>query len=352
MEFLQNYGLFLAKTVTIVVALFFLTSGIAGLIRRERSIEREKITVKRLNSHYDQMARLMKYEMLPTNGQKQAIKEERKKRKAEKKEAKKREKTEDEDTQSERKRIFTITFKGDILASAVQSIREEITAILMIVQEDDEVVLKLESSGGAVHAYGLAASQLTRLKDKNIPITVCVDKVAASGGYMMACVGNRILAAPFAIVGSIGVASEFPNFHKLLKKHDVDYELMTAGEHKRTMTMFGENNNEVRKKFTEQLDDTHALFKDFVKEHRETVDVGKVATGEYWYGKRALDLNLVDELRTSDDYLLAARDDADIYEITYKEREKLREKIAAEFESVFSNIVYSLWNKITRKPLA
>ena len=239
-------------------------------------------------------------------------------------EHKQKEKSHDD---SKHKKIFVLNFKGDIKASDVSSLREEITALLTVADKQDEVVALIESAGGTVHGYGLAASQLHRIRDKGIFLTVAVDKVAASGGYMMACVANKIIAAPFAIVGSIGVLAQIPNFYRLLKKFDIDFEQLSAGEYKRSLTLFGENTDKDREKLQEELDDTHNLFKDFVKENREQVEIDKIATGEHWYGKRALEYKLVDELRTSDDYLSTAAANADIFEIKYARRKQLAEKI-------------------------
>jgi serine protease SohB len=213
--------------------------------------------------------------------------------------------------------VFVLNFHGDIRASALASLREEVTAVLTVAQPEDEVMLRLESSGGLVHAYGLAAAQLLRIRDRRLKLTVAVDKVAASGGYLMACVADRIIAAPFAILGSIGVIAQLPNFNRLLKKHDIDYEQFMAGEYKRTVTLFGENTDKGRHKFQEEIEATHALFKDFVRNHRPQLDLDQVATGEYWYGTRALEHRLADELRTSDDYLLDASAGAEVYEVTY-----------------------------------
>lgn len=207
------------------------------------------------------------------------------------------------------------------------ALREEVTAVLSVATSDDEVVVILESPGGVVHGYGLAASQLQRFKDHRIALTVAVDKVAASGGYLMACVAQRIIAAPFAILGSIGVVGQMPNFNRLLKSHDVDYELITAGEYKRTLTLFGENTEKGREKFREEIEITHALFKDFVRTHRPDVDIERVSTGEHWYGLQALELKLVDAVRTSDDYLRDASATADLYELTYIRKRRGLERI-------------------------
>lgn len=305
MEFLSEYGLFLAKTATLVIAILVIVGGIVMLLRRgDGPVEsRGRLEVRHLNETYDTMALTLKAATLSKKAFKQY-------QKAEKTREKQREKT-------ERRRVFVLNFHGDIRAAAVASLREEVTALLTTAQPEDEVVLRLESAGGLVHGYGLAAAQLLRIRDRQIKLTVAVDKVAASGGYMMACVADHILAAPFAIVGSIGVVAQLPNFNRLLKKHDIDFEQFTAGEFKRTVTLFGENNEQGRRKFQEEIEDTHELFKVFVSTHRPTVDLERAATGEHWFGTRALETRLVDELRTSDDYLLAASSDADVYEITY-----------------------------------
>ena len=225
------------------------------------------------------------------------------------------------------KRIFVLDFDGDIKASAVKHLREEISTIISTANKDDEVVVRLESGGGMVHGYGLAAAQLVRLKEAGLTLTICVDKIAASGGYMMACVADKILAAPFAVVGSIGVVSQMPNFNKWLKKHDIDYEMFTAGEYKRTVTMFGENDDEDRAKYTEELEQTHELFKHFVTTYRPKLDLAKVANGDHWYGEDALKLNLVDELSTSDAYLLQQMEKYQAYAFLSRQKPTFAEKL-------------------------
>ena len=182
--------------------------------------------------------------------------------------------------------------------------REEVSAVLDVAKDDDEVIVCLENHGGVVHEHGLAASQLARIRDRDIPLTVCVDKVAASGGYLMACVASKIYVAPFAILGSIGVLAQIPNFNRLLDSHGVDFEQVTAGKYKRTVTMFGENTDEDRAKLKEELEDVHALFKAAVSKYRPDLDLDKVATGEHWYGTTALELGLADEIKTSDEFLI------------------------------------------------
>lgn len=223
--------------------------------------------------------------------------------------------------------VFVLDFDGDIKATAVKHLREEISTLISTANEGDEVVVRLESGGGLVHGYGLAAAQLARLKDAGLKLTVCVDKIAASGGYMMACVADKIVAAPFAVIGSIGVVSQLPNFHKWLKNHDVDYEMFTAGDYKRTVTVFGENDAEDRAKYQQELEQTHLLFKHFVNRYRSMLDLDKVATGEHWYGEDALHLNLVDKLQTSDSYLLELMDNNEVYALHSRQKPTLAEKL-------------------------
>ncbi|WP_261844650.1 protease SohB [Aliamphritea ceti] len=327
-DFFANYGLFLAKSVTVVAAIIIVIAGIAALSSRNKSSGEGVLNIDSLNDTLEDMEDALKEAVLDSDLYKAQLKAEKKKLKREAKARKKAFKNAEQPEEEDRRRVFVIDFDGDIKASELEPMREEITAILTLATEKDEVVVRLESPGGMVHTYGLAASQLERIKRKGVPLTVCVDKVAASGGYMMACLADKIIAAPFAILGSIGVVAQIPNFHRLLKKFDVDYEILTAGEYKRTMTVLGENTEKGREKFVEDLEDTHTLFKEFVGEFRPQVDLDKVATGEVWFGRRSLDVNLVDELQTSDEYLIAACQDADVFTVRYEYKKNLQERLS------------------------
>jgi serine protease SohB len=319
-EILMDYALFLAKAVTVVVAIGFAVAMIVASARRQHPPDR--VEVKHLNEKYEAMAHTLGKETLTKKAFKAQMKQEKARKKAEKK-------VEKAAGDGARPRVFVLNFHGDIKATAVSSLREEVTAVLLLARPDDEVTARLENAGGLVHEHGLAASQLMRIKEKKIPLTIIVDKVAASGGYMMACVADRILAAPFAVLGSIGVLAQLPNFHRLLDKHGIDVEQFMAGEFKRTVTLFGRNSDEGRAKLKEELEDTHLLFKDFVTKHRPTVDIESVATGEHWYGARALELKLVDDLMTSDDYLLEASRRAEVYEVTYAAKRSVTQRVAS-----------------------
>ena len=313
-EFLIPYGLFLAKTATVVAAVAVLVLLIAGIVRETRHPSGvERLEIRHLNRQLQDAADRLNAGLL----EEAEYKLHRKARKAEEK-ARRKSKA------APRPRLFVLAFEGDLQASAVASLREEINALLQVARSGDEVLLRLESAGGVVHGYGLAASQLHRIRERGLRLTVAIDKVAASGGYMMASVADHIVAAPFAIVGSIGVVGQLPNFNRLLRDNKVDYELHTAGEYKRTLTMFGENTDAARTKFRDELDQTHALFKRFVADNRPQLALEPVATGEYWYGSQALALGLVDALKTSDSLLLEAVATMEVHALHYRPRRDLR----------------------------
>lgn len=351
MEFLIEYGLFLAKTLTFVVAVFIIISLIVSASSRGKKSEKGHIHISKLNEKFKAMRDALQQAVLDDEQLKLLEKDEKKRLKAEKSEHKKaaKEKHKAEGAKDmvdgAKKRVFVLDFNGDIKASENENLREAISAVLTLATPKDEVVVKVESGGGMVHSYGLASSQLARITHKEIPLTVCVDKVAASGGYMMACVADKIVAAPFAILGSIGVVAQLPNFHRLLKKNDIDYEMFTAGEFKRTVTMFGENTEKGRAKFIEDLEDTHVLFKEFVGEHRPQVDIAAVATGEVWFGRRAKDVNLVDSLQTSDEYLLDQMESADIFEVEYTVKKSLPEKLGIATQVAVERALLRVWEK-------
>lgn len=329
-EFFADYGLFLLKTLTIVIAVVVVLVAAAAAQRRA---SHEGLEVENLNKKYRKLADELLKAVSTKEEQKKVAKERKREAKAEGKQ------------EHSRPRSFVIDFKGDLKASAVASLREEISAVLDVVTLDDEIILRLENHGGIVHEHGLAASQLARIRDRNVPLIVCVDKVAASGGYLMACVGSRVYAAPFAILGSIGVLAQIPNFNRMLDNHGVDFEQVTAGQYKRTVTMFGKNTNEDRAKLQQELEDVHALFKDAVARYRPTLDLEKVATGEHWYGTRALDLGLADELRTSDEVLAERAADRDLYGVTYKIKQPLQKRVLANVESALERVDAAGWRR-------
>lgn len=336
MDYLLQYGLFLAKAITFVITIVAILIAVIALTSKQKH-KKGELEITDLSEQINDTKKSITEQLLTPTQLKAKHKEDKKQLKAEQKEEKKLAK--EEQHPHIKPQLYVLDFKGSIDAKEVASLREEITAILSVASEKDEVFVRLESGGGMVHGYGLASSQLQRLKDKNIPLTISVDKVAASGGYMMACVADKIIAAPFSIIGSIGVIAQIPNFNKLLKKHDVEFEQLTAGQYKRTLTMFGENDDLGREKFKQELEETHQLFKQFVTEHRPQLNIDKIATGEHWYGTQAIDLLLVDTIQTSDDYLLAHLDDKHIVHVQYQKSKKLAEKIG---KSVATSVESSL----------
>ena len=342
-DILLNYGIFLLELLTIfgVVAVIVMI-----ILESKKHPENGTIVLTDFSEKYKEEKEALEAFFLSEEEIKQKEKAEKKEAKAKAKAEKKRIKESEEKPAEEQKsRLFVLDFNGDVHAHAVSALRREITAVLSIAKPEDEVLLKLESPGGVVHGYGLAASQLQRLRERNIPLTVAVDKVAASGGYMMACVANKIVSAPFAIIGSVGVVAEVPNIHRLLKKHDVDVDVMTAGEFKRTVTFMGENTEKGKQKFQQELEETHQLFKQFVRENRPQLDIEKISTGEHWFGKQALELNLIDEISTSDDLLVKAVENKEIIEIKYKEKKNLTKRIGLQMEESMGNVITKLVNK-------
>jgi len=335
-EFLFSYGLFLAKVVTGLIALVFVVAIIAGA--RDKKEEGSKLKITNLNKKISHLKNAVLENVLDKKAFKQQQKEQAK---ADKKAGK------ESPADKSKPKLFVMDFDGDIQATEVTTMRDEITAILSVAEPQDEVLLRLENAGGAVHGHGLAASQLQRIKSAKLQLTVAVDKVAASGGYMMACVADKIISAPFAIVGSIGVIAQLPNFNRLLDKAGIDFEQHTAGEFKRTITMFGKNSEKERTKFKEELQEVHKLFQDFVSENRSRLDIEKVATGEHWFGKQAIELNLVDELLTSDEFLLKSLEHYEIYQVEMEVRKGLQERLLSGFATGFDALRSSL-SKIQR----
>lgn len=326
-----------AKFLLVIILLLFFLIGIIAILSRAREKFIGNIQIKHLNKKLADIKNQMQSEILSAADYKKAMKEQKKIEKEQKKQAE----------TIPPKRIFILDFQGDIKGSAVSHLREEITAILQIATPHDEVMIKIESGGGMVHAYGLAAAQLLRLREKNIPLIAVIDKVAASGGYMMASVANQIIAAPFAIIGSIGVILQLPNFNRLLKEKQIDFEQITAGNFKRTLTLFGENTEAGREKMREELEAIHQQFKDLVLSYRPTIDIVKVATGEHWSGTDAQKLNLVDTLQTSDDWILSKTKIAELYTVNYQTRKSFSQKMFANIKAakshLFNTEIYTPW---------
>lgn len=331
MEFLAEYGLFLLKAATLVAAVVIVIAVLAAASRKAST--HEGLEVESLNKKHRTLAGHLRRVILGKSAWKTAAKQEKAREKAAAKSGR------------ERPKSFVVDFKGDLKASAVASLREEISAILDVAKDGDEVIVRLENFGGVVHEHGLGASQLARIRDRGIPLVVCVDKVAASGGYLMACVADRIVAAPFAILGSIGVIAQLPNFNRLMEGHGVDWEMVTAGEYKRNVTMFGKNTEADRARLKAQLEDVHELFKSAVAAYRPGLDLAKVGTGEHWYGTRALELGLADELKTSDQLLAELAAERELYRVCYKVRRPIRQRLLASVDDMAERLEAGGWRR-------
>ncbi|WGO82399.1 protease SohB [Arsenophonus apicola] len=347
MEFLSSYGLFVAKIATVIIAIILILLFIFSVGLRKQN-KKGDLKLIDLSEAYRERQREMQQVKMSDAEYKVWLKTYKKQRKIEEKKQKADAKV--GQTTVKKPCLFVIDFKGSMSANEVNALREEITAILSIADNKDEVLLRLESPGGVVHGYGLAASQLNRLREKGLKLIVSVDKVAASGGYMMACVADRIVAAPFAIIGSIGVVAQVPNFHRLLKKRDIDVELHTAGEYKRTLTLLGENTEQGRKKFVQDLNETHQLFKDFVHQKRPALDINAVATGEHWYGSQAKEKGLIDEIGVSDDLIINQIEAREIIAVTYTPAKRFVDRLMGSMIENIDKLLIRWWQR-GQKPL-
>lgn len=330
LEIFSEYGLFLLKVVTILISFIVLISFVAA---SKKNSNQEGLDVENLNKKYKGLSDSLNKVVLHKDEWKAKQKNDKAIQKNQKKQKKRKPKA------------YVLDFLGDIKASAVPSLREEVTAILDVAKKNDQIILRLDNHGGVVHEHGLAASQLARIRQKKINLVVVVDKVAASGGYLMACVANKIYAAPFAILGSIGVIAQLPNFNRLLDNYGVDFEQVTAGQYKRNVTMFGKNTDEDREKLKDQLEEIHSLFKSSVNEYRPELNLDKVATGEYWYGTRALELGLIDEIKTSDELLLEMSKKYEIFSVKLKIKQPLKKRIMSGVDSLLRKFEDIRWSK-------
>ena len=359
-EFFYEYGLFFLKALTFVIAVVVIIMAIVAAAMRSRESsggsEGGHIEIKKYNERLEDMQEALSYALLSPEAQKLSEKEKKVSDKADKKAAKqaakkaKKQRGSGETVVPEkaRPRLYVMDFDGDIRASEVEKLRREITAILTTATPEDEIMVRLESGGGMVTSYGLAASQLDRVRDKKIPLTICVDKVAASGGYMMACVADKLVAAPFAVLGSIGVVAQIPNVHRLLKDLKIDFEMLTAGKYKRTLTVFGENTDEGRAKFIEDIERIHAQFKQYVGARRPELDIEAVATGEIWSGQDTLDLKLADELATSDQYMIDACETREVLLIEYTEKKNLMDRLSIGVQSTIDGVLLKWFDRLVK----
>lgn len=359
-EFFYEYGLFFLKVLTFVIAVVVISMAIVAAAMRGRNSDSGEsgghIEIRKFNDRLEDLEDALSTSLLEPAQRKQAEKDKKASDKAEKKAAKKAARKASKQRgggetivpEKTRPRLYVMDFDGDIRASEVEKLRREITAILTTATPEDEIVVRLESGGGMVTSYGLAASQLDRIRDKKIPLTICVDKVAASGGYMMACVADKLVAAPFAVLGSIGVVAQIPNFHRLLKELNVDFEMLTAGKYKRTLTVFGENTEEGRQKFMEDIERIHGQFKGYVSARRPKLDIEAVATGEIWSGQDTLDLNLADVLSTSDQYLVDACEERDVLLLSYREKKNLMERFSLGAQSTIDGVLFKWFDRLMK----
>jgi serine protease SohB len=332
-EILLETLMFALKTGIVVLSVVIIILVIGSIVSRQQWEDIGQIRVRKLNEVYKAYGETVESAGMEPKSWKHELKKRQK---------------EERHQEPPKKKLYVLDFDGDLNASDVHNLREKISAILKVATPDDEVLLRLESSGGVVQSYGLAASQLARIRDRKIHLTIAVDKVAASGGYMMAVLADRLIAAPFAVIGSIGVMTMMPNLHRFLKEHKVDFLQLSAGEYKTTLTPMGEVTEKALNKTQEELEETHELFKTFIAENRPTLDLEKVATGETWFGRQALALNLVDVLQTSDDFIMGRFEDAQVLLVDYQAPQTLRDKVSGMVGQASEHTVNKIWQKLNQ----
>ncbi|VFP87952.1 protease SohB [Candidatus Erwinia haradaeae] len=337
MNILSLYGLFLAKILTVVVSISVLVVIITNLTKRNNS-STGKLQLIRLDEKYTEIQNKMRLAKM-TSSQKKIWKKELNKQKQKEEKINKKQNRSKNYQNKQKPTLYVLDFQGSLDAREVSSLRKEISAVLAVAERGDEVLLRLESPGGLVHGYGLAAFQLQRLRNKDIPLIVSIDKIATSGGYMMACVASHIIAAPFSLIGSIGVVAQIPNFNRLLKRNEIDLELHTAGKYKRTLTLFGENSEEGREKFREDLNQTYLLFKQFVHEMRPKLDIETVSNGAHWYGTQALEKGLIDEISTSDDLIINKMTQYQILSVCYTRHQRVIDRLMNKLSFGIKNLL-------------
>lgn len=328
----SDYLLFVLQAVTLVAVVALAIAAIGRAARSGRESGGGQLRVRKLNDRIRHQAEEVRRQVLDRKAFKATRKADKARRKA--------------DKGKTRPRAWVLSFTGDIQASQVESLREEVNALLAVAEAGEEVVLVLETPGGSVTGYGLAASQLARLREAGLTLTVCVDKVAASGGYMMACVAHRVMAAPFAIVGSIGVLAQVPNVHRLLERHDVDVEVLTAGKHKAPLTLMGEKTEEGRQKFLDDLQAIHGRFKAMVGRYRPQLDLARVSEGDFWLAEDAIELALIDEIGTSDGYLRDLLDEHDIVAVNWKPQRRLDVRLRSAVAASTAGFIDQLSRRI------
>lgn len=330
-ELLLEVGAFTLKSLVLGLVIFGgLLAIIAASLKQKKS--GKEIEVQNLSEKSKKRQLQIKAKLLPAAEFKKTLKSEQKKMKKERK-----------SRDHHKPRLFVLEFEGDVRATQTEELREQITSLLSVSDPStDQVLVTIESPGGMVHGYGLGAAQLLRIRDKGIRLVAAVDKVAASGGYLMASVANEIIAAPFAVVGSIGVIAQVPNLNRLLKKHDIDYEEVTSGKYKRSVSFLGEITPDGRRHFEKKIEGTHDLFKQFVKDLRPQLNLEEVANGDHWYGKEAVALGLVDRLQTSDDFISQFIESHQVIKLTSPEKKNLVQKVSQAAEQSLERVLYKL----------
>ncbi len=248
-------------------------------------------------------------------------------------------------------RLAVLRFQGlrDLNASGDQRLSEAIDEVLVNRDHFEEAVVIIDSPGGTTHGYGHAYALLERLSASGLKVTACIDRIGASGGYLMALPADRILAGPFAIVGSVGVVAGIPNVKRLLEEKGVSYRLFVAGDKKRVVHFADDDGPEVREYMDEKLAGIHTQFLQAVEKHRgDRVKLDEVRSGDHWSAEESVEkgLGLVDELQTSAEYLLERNREVAL--VMIERRVDITERFAGYLAARLSARVASLFTRWLR----
>ncbi|HIQ50372.1 MAG TPA: signal peptide peptidase SppA [Nautiliaceae bacterium] len=202
---------------------------------------------------------------------------------------------------SKKKSVVIYELKGPIVNyEQTESIYlQKVLSDLDSIEENyDGIILKIDSPGGDAYSTKKIAERIKEI-NKKIPIVACIDQIATSGAYWLASSSDYIVADDFSIVGSIGVYASYLEFTGLMEKLGVKYNRIVFGKYKDILSPFKNLTEEERKLIERKI---NYIYEYFVKEVAKNRGLNysfvkeKIATGEFFFGYEAKELNLVDAI--------------------------------------------------------
>ena len=212
------------------------------------------------------------------------------------------------------------------------------------------VAISINSPGGSPVQSHLIYSYIRQLADKKkVNVLIFAEDVAASGGYLISCAGDEIYANSSSIIGSIGVISASFGFKELIKKIGIDRRVYTAGKNKSTLDPFVDEKEEDVKRLKDIQLELHSDFIKVVETSRgkklNDPEKNNIFTGEFWTGKSALKLGLIDGIGNADQILKEKFGEDVAIKKFEKQKGWLSRKLSASVESQLSNTLNSIEEK-------